>query len=53
MEIDFLEFGKKGAKNIVFLHGWQQDKKSFAPLVPFLFKKSHLFLIDLPGFGKS
>lgn len=52
MELSFLEFGGKG-KIIVFLHGWQQDKKSFSPLVPFLFKKYHLFLLDLPGFGNS
>lgn len=52
MELSFLEFGEK-EKIIVFLHGWQQDKKSFSSLVPFLFKKYHLFLLDLPGFGNS
>jgi len=52
MKIDFLEFGG-GGESIVFLHGWQQDKKSFTSLVPFLFKKFHLFLLDLPGFGSS
>jgi len=51
MKLDFLEFGEGRA--VVFLHGWQQDKKSFASLVPFLFKKYHLFLLDLPGFGGS
>mgnify|MGYP001613434704 CR=1 FL=1 len=35
------------------MHGWQQDKKSFAPLTPFLFKRYHLYLLDLPGFGGS
>jgi len=52
MKIDFSEFGQKG-EVIVFLHGWQQDKKSFFPLVPFLFRKYHLYLLDLPGFGGS
>ena len=52
MNIDYFEFGEKG-KPIVFLHGWQQDKKSFSPLAPFLFKKNHLLMPDLPGFGKS
>lgn len=51
MKLDFLEFGE--GRPVVFLHGWQQDKKSFASLVPFLFKKYHLFLLDLPGFGGS
>lgn len=52
MKIDFLEFGESG-QVVVFLHGWQQDKKSFVSLVPFLFKKYHLYLLDLPGFGSS
>lgn len=52
MEISFLKFGEKG-KKIVFLHGWQQDKRSFSPLVPFLFKKYQLFLLDFPGFGQT
>jgi pimeloyl-ACP methyl ester carboxylesterase len=52
MKMDFLEFGGKG-RPIVFLHGWQQDKKSFTTLVPYLFRDYHLYLLDLPGFGKS
>lgn len=52
MRINCLEFGEKG-QSIVFLHGWQQDSRSFLPLVPFLSKKYRLFLLDLPGFGKS
>lgn len=52
MKIDFLEFGSSG-QPIVFLHGWKQDKRSFSSLVPFLHHHYHLFLIDLPGFGKS
>jgi pimeloyl-ACP methyl ester carboxylesterase len=52
MEPNFLEFGE-GKTPIVFIHGWQQDCHSFTPLVPFLFKQHRLFLIELPGFGKS
>lgn len=52
MKIDFLEFGEKG-KPIIFLHGWQQDKRSLMTLVPFLFKNNKLYFLDLPGFGKS
>ena len=51
-KIFYLEFGW-GKKPILFLHGWQADSRSFAPLVPFLFKNYHLYLLDLPGFGKS
>ncbi len=52
MRIHFLEFGKKG-KPIVFLHGWQQNSRSFLPLVNFLCQNYRLFLLDLPGFGQS
>lgn len=51
MKINYLEFGKKG-RPIVFLHGWQTDCRSFMPLVGYL-KDYRLFLVDLPGFGKS
>jgi len=52
MNIDFFEFGEK-TPPIIFLHGWQQNKKSFSSLVPFLYKQNQLYLLDLPGFGKS
>jgi len=48
----FIDFGEKG-RPVVFLHGWQQDKKSLTPLVPYLYKKYRLYFLDLPGFGKS
>lgn len=51
MKINYLEFGKKG-RPVVFLHGWQQDCRSFMPLVGYL-KDYRLFLLNLPGFGKS
>lgn len=52
MTISFLEFGDQG-KTLVFLHGWQQNKKSFLSLVPFLHNKYRLYFLDLPGFGQS
>jgi len=52
MKINYLQFGKKG-QAIIFLHGWQQNNRSFSTLVPFLYKNYRLFLLDLPGFGKS
>ncbi len=52
MKINYLQFGKRG-QPIVFLHGWQQNSRSFATLVPFFYKDYRLFLFDLPGFGKS
>lgn len=52
MKINYLQFGKRG-QPIIFLHGWQQNSRSFSTLVPFLYKNYRLFLLDLPGFGKS
>ncbi|MGI6278902.1 MAG: alpha/beta fold hydrolase [Patescibacteria group bacterium] len=52
MTINFQEFGK-GRQKIIFLHGWQQNSKSFLSLVPFLYRQFKLYLLDLPGFGKT
>lgn len=38
-------------KNLVFLHGWGQDKSSFEPLMEAFQHKYDCHLIDLPGFG--
>jgi len=52
MDLNYYSFGKRG-KLIVFLHGWQQSGQSFFPLVFFLYRRYRLYLLDLPGFGKS
>ncbi|MDD5481901.1 MAG: alpha/beta hydrolase [Candidatus Shapirobacteria bacterium] len=52
MTINFQEFGK-GRQKIIFLHGWQQNSKSFLSLVPFLYRQFKLYFLDLPGFGKT
>ena len=38
---------------LILLHGWGQDVSSFWGLVPLLKNKFRLYLIDLPGFGRS
>lgn len=40
-------------KNILFLHGWKQDSSSFWNLIDSLKKDFSVWLIDLPGFGRS
>lgn len=52
MFIDYLQIGERG-KTLVFLHGWQQNKGSFASFLPYLDKNYKKVLIDLPGFGKT
>jgi pimeloyl-ACP methyl ester carboxylesterase len=51
-KIAHLEF-EGGNKQIVFLHGWGTNSRSFLPLIPYLYNKYKVHLIDLPGFGKS
>lgn len=38
---------------LVLLHGWGWHSGIWQPLLPYLAEKFQLFLIDLPGFGKS
>ncbi len=40
-------------KNIILLHGWKQDSSSFWGVIEPLKKDFTLWLIDLPGFGRS
>lgn len=40
-------------KNLIMLHGWGTDVSTFWPIVDFLKDNFTLWLIDLPGFGKS
>lgn len=39
--------------NLIMLHGWKQDVSSFWPVVDLLKDNFTLWLIDLPGFGRS
>lgn len=40
-------------KSLLFLHGWGCNSKTFQGLVEPFKQKYNLYLIDLPGFGKS
>lgn len=40
-------------KDLIILHGWKQDVSSFWNIVDFLKNDFTLWLIDLPGFGRS
>jgi len=44
--------GKQGPK-ILLLHGWGQDLTQLKPLGELLSTSMRVFLVDLPGFGKS
>jgi pimeloyl-[acyl-carrier protein] methyl ester esterase len=38
---------------LVLLHGWGFDSSIWQPLLPLLQQRYKLYLVDLPGFGKS
>ncbi len=51
LNIYFQKVGK--GKNLIMLHGWGADVSTFWPIVDLLKEKYTLWLIDLPGFGRS
>lgn len=51
LEIYYQEAGK--GKDLILLHGWKQDVSSFWGLVELLKDDFKLYLVDLPGFGRS
>jgi pimeloyl-ACP methyl ester carboxylesterase len=58
MTLHFVEMGptEKGAKKslpLIMLHGWAQTMGSFWGLADLISKTRKVYLIDLPGFGKS
>ena len=40
-------------KPLILLHGWGGDVSTFWGVIPFLKDKFKIYLIDLPGFGRS
>ena len=40
-------------KNLIIIHGWMQDSSSFWNIVPLLKNDFQIYMIDLPGFGRS
>lgn len=49
--IYYQKIGK--GKNLILLHGWKQDVSSFWGIVDLLKDQFAVWLIDLPGFGRS
>ena len=48
-----IEYSDQGEGPIIlFLHGWQNNSRTFDPLIPFL-SNFRVIRIDLPGFGNS
>lgn len=51
LKIYYQEAGS--GRNLIMLHGWGQDVSTFWGLIPLLKNNFKIYLIDLPGFGRS
>ena len=48
----YTKLGENG-KELLILHGWMQSSINLLPLAKLLSKNFQVYLVDLPGFGKS
>ncbi len=49
----FVERYGRGGEDYLALHGWGGDRRTFAPLAPFVPANASLYSADLPGCGDS
>jgi abhydrolase domain-containing protein 6 len=49
----WLEGGNTAGEPVVLLHGFGASKENWLPLLPFLARRYHLYILDLPGWGES
>ena len=52
VDINYINYGKKG-KNIILLHGWGQNIEMMQPIGDFLSLENNVYILDLPGHGRS
>ena len=53
VNINYINYGSKEGKDIVFLHGWGQNIQMMKMLADPLSKENNIVIVDLPGFGES
>lgn len=49
----WLQGGNRDGEPVVLLHGFGASKENWLPILPFLAKRYHVFVLDLPGWGES
>ena len=49
----WLEGGNAAGEPVFLLHGFGASKENWLPLLPFLARRYHLYILDLPGWGES
>ncbi len=50
--LGYREFGNSNGTPLIALHGWGTDSRFLEPL-SYLFPERKIFILDLPGYGKS
>ncbi|MDD3453665.1 MAG: alpha/beta hydrolase [Bacilli bacterium] len=53
VNINYIRYGKKEAKTLVFLHGWGQNIEMMQPVAQPFSDTHDIIVIDLPGYGLS
>lgn len=53
INVNYINYGNKKGKNIVFLHGWGQNIDMMRPLGDLLKGEYNITIVDLPGHGSS
>ena len=53
ININYIRYGKVGAKALVFLHGWGQNIAMMKPVADNFSDDYDIVIVDLPGFGQS
>src|SRR3954469_17251792 len=53
ISLHMVSAGKESAPSLLFLHGWPQTSRAYAPLMAELQDSFRVAAVDLPGVGKS
>ena len=52
IKLNYIEYGE-GEDSLIFLHGWGQNIEMMKPLADYFQKEYKIYILDLPGHGKS
>jgi pimeloyl-ACP methyl ester carboxylesterase len=53
VQLNTVQLGHDNGHPLVMLHGWGQNLQSLQPMGELLANRAKVYMIDLPGFGKS
>lgn len=52
-KVNYIDYGNKDGKPLVFLHGWGQNIEMMKPIADPFTKTNRIIILDFPGFGDS